>query len=307
MNRFIDFQERIFRYFKEQNYSKVRQEIQSSSKEFKRYNEKLMFWEACSYALEGKTHEALLALERGLIKGAWWNPDQLLLDPDLKSLHGEERFKQIIKRCEQKRQSWNKNGRYSLKVQGNPEGKIGLFILHPRGGNVEDLIPYWMDEELLTKVYFGFPQSSQVYDVRNYCWDDEDKAKEELKKLYEGFLASFQGDQVLLCGVSQGGRLAIKEALCGNWQKVQGYIAVIPSLKVGESLEILSNLKGDHMKGYIVTGDKDPFFKEQEALKRALDEKLMICGMRVTKDLGHFIPQDFQQILKDAISCITEN
>lgn len=305
--RFIDFQKKLFARFSEKNFPMVHTLIRQAEVEFPERLEKIQFWKACVFSLEGKPEQAIEALQNGLEQGIWWNPLVLKNDPDLKTLQEREDFKNILRQCEEIFQKQTALSKPELYVYGNDLADIGIYSLHWRGSNVPDFAPYWLNEVVLEKFYFGFPQSSQVWGYNSYCWDHQETATKEVINMYEKFKQGAKGNKVILAGASQGGKLALKLALEGTIA-VEGCIAVIPAINnVDEFKEILQQNPNRFLKCSIVTGDEDYFYGKQLELVELFNQYGLSVKLFVKKGLGHFFPDDFIELLQEAVEFIVNS
>lgn len=305
--RFIDLQKKLFASFSDHDFPMIHQFIRQAEEEFPERLEKIQFWKACAYSLEGIPDQAIAALQKGLEQGIWWNPLVLKHDEDLKSLQEREDFRSILQHCEDIFQKQSASSKPELFVYGNEKAEIGIYSLHWRGSNVSDFAPYWLNDAVLEKFYFGFLQSSQVWGYNSYCWDHQENATKEVVNLYEKFKQGAKRNKVILAGASQGGKLAMKLALEGTIA-VEGCIAVIPAInKVDEFIEILQANPNRFLKCSIITGDEDYFYEKQLELVEVFKQYELPVKLFVKKGLGHFFPDDFIGLFQEAVEFIVNS
>ncbi|WP_166703555.1 DUF3089 domain-containing protein [Bacillus albus] len=298
-NRFVELQNELFRLFEKGKFDAIYRCIGEAEREFPERIDKTSFWKACAYSVEGKDEEAIAILNGAMQKGIWWNPHTLMYDEDLKGLQDKPGLKAIVKRCEEifKKQQLTANP--ELYSYGNEKAKTGLFSLHWRGSNINDFAPYWCEEEILSEYMLGFSQSSQIYGMNSYSWDNHEIAIKDVMTTFNEFTDKYKLGDIIITGASQGGSIAIELAL-KNMLGTQKFISVIPAIRDVEAIErMVVSSQVANMKGYIITGDKDPFYENTLQLMSMFEKYNVDCNLIVREGLGHLFPKDFTQILKN--------
>lgn len=302
--KFVKLQKELFSMFASRKYDEVHSLIEKAQIEFPERLDKTIFWRACVYSIQRKEESAIAVLKEGLKKGIWWNPLTLTRDQDLNNLQNIEEFKMILNECQRILESNKHMAKPQLFTYGNDKSNKGLFSLHWRASNVKDFAPYWFDNDLLHDFLFAYPQSSQVFGYNSYCWDNQNIAVEEITALYSEFKEKFSTKQDIFTGASQGGKLAIELSLNGNILGTKGFIAVIPAIQDVAPLERLLVSNKNNIKGCIITGDKDPFYDKTVDLAKIFEENDFQCKLVVKEGLGHFFPNNFTDLLKEAVEFI---
>lgn len=303
--RFVELQNELFSLFKEGKFDNLHSLINKVQVEFPERMDKTSFWKACVYSVQGEQENAVVALEEGLSKGGWWNPDRLTREPDLAGLQHLDQFRLIVKKCEDLLESNRLCSKSQLFTYGNTKSDIGIFSLHWRGSNVQDFAPLWLDECRSKDYLFGFPQSSQIYGYNAYCWDNKDTACEEIVKAFKEFKEKYNTKHEILAGASQGGRLSIELSLNNHLAGVRGFIAVIPAIQDVSSIEgLIKANRSTNLKGCIITGDKDPSYHKVLELMEIFDTNDIPCRLIVEEGLGHYFPNDFTDLLAQAVDYI---
>lgn len=304
--KFVELQNDLFCLFEKGNFRDVDTFINKIQEEFPEKLDKTSFWKACLYAIQGKNEDAIAALEVGLSNGVWWNPQTLTCDPDLKNLQKIEEFKVIVKKCEVVLDSSRQNSKKQFITYGNQKSDTGIVSLHWKGSNAKDFSSYWIKNNMFEDYLFGFPQSSQVYGYNSYCWDNQEVAFKEVELAYREF-KGLTMKQCILAGASQGGNLSIEMSLSNNLLGIKGFIAVIPAI---QDVSLIHNLLSENgvsnLRGCIITGDKDPFYKKTLELVPIFEQYGLQCKWMIKEGLGHFFPSDFPKILTEAIEYILE-
>ena len=307
IQNFMEQQKQIFSLFQAGDLDKVHTAIEQAEKDFPERLDKILFWKACVYAIQERSKEAVDVLQDGLNEGIWWNPATLTQDRDLSGLQGREDFQEVIRQCKSLLHSQKENTRPELYTYGNPQADIGIFTLHWRGANAPDFAAFWLDQKREQDYAFGFPQSSQIFASRSYCWDDKGKAEEDLKSAYQDWKNKHAAKQEILAGASQGGKLAIELLLAREELPASGFIAVIPAIQdVTLMEELLKKNKHAGLRGCVITGDQDPFYSKTVELAGLFEEYGLSCRLIVKEGLGHFFPDDFPELLSEAVSFVLE-
>jgi len=301
---FFELQNQLFELFSLEKLDEVHSLIEKAEKDYPDRLDKTLFWKACVFSLQGKEEQAILALDEGLQRGIWWNPTKLTVDEDLKRLQSREDFKGIVNRCKEILENQQQKSSPELFIFGNERSETGIFSLHWRGSNVKDFAPYWFDESLLNQFLLVFPQSSQIFGYNAYCWDDQQIAVKDVSDLFGAFKKKYRTKQDIIAGASQGGKLAIELCLKEELLETKGFIAVIPAIHDVSGFENLLKGNGKPKKGCIITGNQDPFYKKTVELVKMFEAQQFPCKLIVKEGLGHFFPDDFPKLLKDAITFV---
>ena len=253
----------------EEAYELVKQEWQNveNANEAQLYN--LAY---CFAALSGKTEEALGLMKEALYtKGYWYDYNYLMEEEEVEA------------------------------------GKPCLLVLHGDQQNAAQTAPYWQSAKELG-YGLGLAQSSQVQMSEAYLWDDEETAAEEISDQWNALKE--QGVDIensILCGFSSGGRAAFYAAVSGAIAP-KGLILVSPWLpELEEWTEDLSKLKAAGTAVYICCGDADEdCFEGSEALFEILDDNGIEVEFKLCPDLEHDYPENFEQILQEAIQFVKQ-
>ncbi|MBM7095252.1 MULTISPECIES: hypothetical protein [Alteribacter] len=300
--RFVDLQREAFSAFEQKDYEGVRKLVKKIDGAFPKQRHRTVMWKMCSFALEGERDKAFEIGFEALDEGIWWNPDRIKEEPGLADLQEDPRFETFVARCRVKYNEERDTRDPVLVSMGNPLSHQRLFAIHWRGDDAESFSEYFETTPRLADWHMGFPQSSQVHGYSRFCWDDEEKALMVLKKSYEAFdEISVGGGETLLCGASQGGKLAIDLALRHQPVPHHCFFAVVPSIKDLKAYEsLLKEGVCSKVKGYILTGENDPYLQQQRALHQLLLDYDVPCQFVVVEGLGHDFPENFNIFAEEA-------
>jgi predicted esterase len=113
---------------------------------------------------------------------------------------------------------------------------------------------------------------------------------------------------VVVSGFSKGGEMAIWLAL-KEIIPLAGFVAVNPGgpfiqeidnwLPLIETCTTLTDLRG-----FFLVGERDASIENIKALHEMLNSHGLACELVITPDIGHDFPEDFSQILAQALEFI---
>lgn len=296
---FFNRQSLIFSLF-QKNVNEALVEIQRAEADFPDRLDKTSYWKACAYASLGDRELAIQALQHALERGIWWNPQSLERDPDLQSLQNESAYQEIVQTCRSIFEQAKPKEKAELHVFGNEQANRAIFSLHWRGSNVDDFAPFWLEEQLLQQVHYGFPESTQYYAYNSYCWDDSTIAERDLENTYHQFIKEYKHDpnKIIIGGASQGAKVALELLISKKIFNSNRFIFVVPSVSKIEDIERLLELHKPHqLRGTMITGDQDPFYNKVTELVPLLQKYGIDCNLIVKEGMGHFFPEDFTNLL----------
>ncbi|WP_093133537.1 hypothetical protein [Salinibacillus kushneri] len=305
--RFVELQKKLFYHFEKGDFERSLEIIQTAHSEFPDRIDKTSFWKCCLLSVQGDLEGAVAELQYALNKNYWWNPQLLLQYPDLKPLYHHRSFKNIVEECQCILEREREKEKASAKIMtiGNTKATSKLLILHWRGSNIKDFSPFWLERDDITHYSFTFLQSSQLFGYNSYCWDDSAIARCDLQQSIEKM--DHNENPVIIGGASQGAALAIEHALLQELYTFKGFIAVVPAIKdINRFEDILKNQRPNNMKGFIITGKKDHYVEATKKFCSLLERYHLPFKLVEIKGLGHFFPDNFQSLLREAIEYISK-
>ena len=305
---FINLQKKVFSSYFDGKYEEALAAALEVAERFPEKYYRTGFWAACLYCRVGPPDMAMEHLEEALQKGAWWSED-LLHDEDLQPLWEREDFARLKAVCQNRKEEAASKSRPELLVL-EPEKQVGdriypiILALHNRSGSIEDFSALWGDPVIRNSYILAFPQSSQVYSYKMFCWDDHHLAEKEIRQAYNQLINQYgRTSPVLISGYSQGGGAAIKLALSDV--ECAGFIAIVPSFRdVQELIAPLGQRGSRGRRGCIITGNRDYGYSRALELAEALEKHELPCKLFVEKGLGHLIPDNFPLLLQQAVDFI---
>jgi predicted esterase len=313
MLNFYHLANQIFNSYQNEDYDKALELSLKAHENFTKHHNLTGYWITKAYSRLGEKDKALDYLREWSEEGYWIKPNRLENDQDLKTIRETDdfnRIKEISKKRYEKAKSKAK-AKYEVITPDNYsifEEYPFILAIHWRASTMDEFARYYKSTVNSKGLILGSVQSSQPCGVNQFCWDDYEKARAEIKDDFHKINNEYRIDKnkIILSGASQGGRLSIEIAL-KRLINVKGFISVIPYLpeikEYKHALEDMSN-KISSLKGVIITGDKDISYNTTTKLKEEMEKAGLQSKLDVIEGMGHTIPKDFPKRIKDAIDFI---
>lgn len=254
------------------------------------------WWRGCLLAVRGDGDQALAVLEDAAASGHWWPEFSLDNDPDVESLRSLERFQRLAEVSRQRAAAARAEPLAHAAFPDRPGPRPTVLVLHGRGGNAEDALDLWRPVRAAGWTVVAL-QSSQPAGSEGFCWDDTDRAADEVVDGLAALLADprVDAERVVLSGFSQGGALALRLALSGAVAPM-GYVVAAPGVRDPEALLALA--AGRRVPGMILVGDADGVYPGVVNLASGLGPS---CRVQVYEGLGHVLAPTFAADLTAAL------
>ncbi|MEI5906635.1 alpha/beta hydrolase [Bacillus spongiae] len=261
-------------------------------------------------AASGLEDEALALFKEATIDHQfWYSYEYLIEDEDLDVLRKYDEFQKLVQLCKEREEAAKKSVKPDLNlIMPQDKETNSLFIaLHGDQENREMAEGYW--KSIVSKQYMlALPQSSQIEFSEAYNWEDVEQGTGELKNHIDTIMKTNQMNQenTLIGGFSAGAKVAL-HSLMTEEVKAKGFIFVAPWLPdLDEWEENLHILSENGLKGYVICGDKDEdCLESSEKLVAILKKHNIPHTFKLVKNLDHDYPDDFDQILREAVEFIT--
>ena len=322
---FLDYRNRVFRYYKESRYREALEVAHDAAKKFPDYDAQTSFWIACLESRLGHHAEAILTLQDSIKRKVWW-PAEVLRDTDLDPIRGRPEFKTLETECNSlQREQMNQKTSPDLMVRlppGYGEGKDwpALMVFHQRYGERPELSAAPWLPVLSMGMILAVPWSSQVYAHDGRSWDSLKVSEKDVQWAFSNLKDYRLGSKnLVVAGFSQGGALSIYTVL-QRIVPVRAFVAVAPSdwiipeekpaterqLPSEDFLSIVEASDCRGLRGSIIIGDKDPFFPKIEQLYELMVQKGLEGQMQIDAGLGHEYPEKFEDKLRSALDFVLE-
>jgi dienelactone hydrolase len=263
----------------------------------------------------GRTDEALSAWEKGLDEGFFYFivPRSATYNP----MRKDDRFKKIVTRNNRLREKANKKSKPEFKVI-TPESYSRdhsyplLMIIHGGNQSIVKAMGRWDSKVSGDDLIIAYVQSSMCADTKSYRWDlggvdiySQPTAQDEVLGLYEKIVGKYSVDteQVTLAGFSQGGNLALFMAAEGTIP-AKGFVAGCPATRNPVSPEVAQAAAARGVRGTIFVGSNDWTAAPAQTTVTNFNEAGLSVNHIVMEDKGHEFPDNFEEVLREAIKHI---
>ena len=267
--------------------------------------------EAQALCAEGRSADALAALEAAYAAGCRYRDDWLTRDARLAPLAADPGFADLVARASARYEADAADARPRLvfAMPDAPPDAFGyplLVVLHGNNSSADETAPLWCamaDKGWVVAV----PQSSEIGPTPgSFLWNDRERAARELDLHLERVKNATQVDvsRIVLAGFSMGGTQAIALALTKRFL-VRGVVTVCAWLgALDEFTRLIDGGAGRMLRCYHVVGELD---RSRDATRRLVDQ-LKAHGVRAELDeragLGHEYPGDMEETLTKALAFV---
>ena len=263
----------------------------------------------------GRTEEALSVWEKGLEEGFFY-----FVIPRSDTYDGvrrNDRFRKLVARNNQMREIDQSESKPKYKVikpaSYSPEASYPLvMIIHGGNQSIVKAMDRWDPTAIGDDVIIAYVQSSRRADTKSYRWDlggvdiySVPTAQDEVLGLYQEIVGAYAVDtgQVTLAGFSQGGNLALFMAAEGTIP-AKGFIAGCPATRTPVSLETARAAAARGIRGTIFVGAEDWAAASAETTVSNFEEAGNPVNHIVMEDKGHEFPDNFDEVLREAVKQI---
>lgn len=266
----------------------------------------------------GQSGMANQILNATLSSGVWYSETVLRQSPALKDLQGNDIFEKLVDVSLKMQANDPANALPVLVIRPEDECEPGydscpaLIFLHGNTDNPQSNLSEWAS--LPSKGWLlALPRSSQAMWVDAYAWLEVESASQEVFEHYEKLTMQYSIDEenIILAGSSMGGEVALSMALDGKIP-ARGFILVGPGGPFMDSLENWSPLidaaQGRDLRGLIVMGEADKTIPQNNIriLVDQLNQSGIKTNLRTYPGLKHEYPDNFEEVLKEAVSFIMD-
>ncbi|MFX0207239.1 MAG: alpha/beta hydrolase [Candidatus Hodarchaeota archaeon] len=268
-------------------------------------------WAALFYVLLGKNNKSMQTLVEGLTKGAVWSPS--FLEEGFQGLKDHPRFPEILELTRKKFYNNKSLNQAELLVRTPKSYSTSkqyplLLVFHGRFDSNAANDIYWGNIIEQKEIFLALLQSSQMQSKNHFVWDEENKALEDLQRALAILIEHYpiNTSEIILAGVSQGSELALV-ALFSGFVTATKFISVIPafggfSYQLSEK-DLMQNKK-EKIRGCFIVGERDPRFSKTKTFFELLRKNGVECRLFSYPELGHQIPDDFDQVLAKAVNFV---
>ncbi|MFC1960888.1 alpha/beta hydrolase [Chloroflexota bacterium] len=271
----------------------------------------LLLWQVALAAQAGQLDLGVTTLAAALDEGHWYPPVWLTEEDDFAPLHGREGYERLVAVCTARVQQIEASIE-PFRAEAVPSGEGPHPLLLALHGN-ESSAKGWVSKFRLAVTdgwLVALPQSSQVCGPDKYIWDDRDRAVAEVTGHFSELQDAYaiDAEQIVIGGFSMGAETALFLALTGQIP-ARGVIAVIPGgpymADPDQWTALLQRVfPPEGLRVYLIAGLDDHFYAGAVRLAEILDEAGIACELVGIPEMGHDLPPNFRDNLKDALNFI---
>jgi predicted esterase len=282
---------------------------ENASADFPEKAEHTLIWQISLLSKLERTAESLQLLAASLEEGFWW-PKDFFEDEDLDAVRELPEFQGLVEASHGRQllamEKEASPQRFVVEpVNGSEKPYPVLLTLHGRGHNGQDELDFWQETSQLGWLVVSL-QSSQIFTMTGYSWDDLEKAEGEVLEHFEAICQEYEIDRqrVVLGGYSQGSGMAI-------YLSFHEKIAAAGFIGIGTwapEVEPIAEraLQNKSTRGYFIVGEKDHTLERADEICAVLTEAGLELGEERYPDLGHEFPPDYKKSLRQALEFIIE-
>jgi len=219
-------------------------------------------------------------------------------------------FEEFIERNSSMKEEAQKTAEFRMEValpDSFDSGKrYPLFIaLHGGGENIEVFRPRWKSEKLDEEFIVAYFQSSQVSAMNGFSWQDQEITLKELKAGYEKVCEKYpvNKEAVLIGGFSSGGYGSLVATFFEAFP-VRGFIILCPPMPDNITAKEVIAARERGVRGTIITTELDRRVPEQRRMADQFRENGLQYQFIITPDIGHWYPENFSEMMDQAIEHI---
>lgn len=300
---FQELTNELMRLYPQGKYAEALEIIEQNADRFPLQAARTTYWRMCLLSISGRLDDMLSLFRHGLDSGLWWAEDQFAVDTDFDPVRELPEFKRLVAESNHKcieMQTQVKPDR-SLLLPDDTSGTLPLLIaLHGRNGNKDSNLEFWEVARRRGWLVLS-PQSRQSLFEGSYCWDNSEKGLQDILYHVEEIIQTHRIDpkRIVIGGFSQGSGMGIYMALSGK-TSARGFIGIGTWWQAPLDFDG----KGNHVRGYFVTGEKDHTLERAREIQDVLKQNDIPFTEEVHADLGHAFPADFERAFDQAIDFI---
>ncbi len=263
----------------------------------------------------GRMDEALTVWEKGIEEGFFYFiiPRSGIYD----GVRNNDRFRKLLARNNRLRDIAGSGSKPEYKVikpasySANDTYPL-LMIIHGGNQSIVKAMERWDPAVIGDGMIIAYVQSSKRADTKSYRWDlggvdiySRPTAQDEVLGLYREIVREYAVDteQVTLAGFSQGGNLALFMAAEGTIP-AKGFIAGCPATRTPVPLETAQAAAARGVRGTIFVGSEDWTAAPAQTTVSNFEEAGVPVNHIVMEDRGHEFPDNFEEVLREAIKQI---
>ena len=298
--------------YEEEKYKEAVQLLEKSYSQFPEYDFELKVYALYCCRNDKNYQMCLQLLNEGLAIGYFYGLQWEGWDP-MRDMPG---WNEIIKLNDENRAVAEKTSKMEYKVYKpndyDSEKMYPMFIvLHGDGNacNIKDFSMEWKPEPIVNKGFIvAYVQSSHPECTGGFGWTyNYEKSRTEIGEAYSSICEEYSIDknQVLLGGFS-GGSMASLNVMMNNTFPLKGIVALCPNETDDTNDENMKEAAERGMKLVLLEGEKSGEVAYHHQLMKSAEKSNLPAKYVINKGAGHNVPDNFDQILIDAVDFLLE-
>jgi predicted esterase len=300
---------RIFEGYASADYAAALAAAETAAERFPEADVHTAYWRACLQAKLGDLSGAVGVLSDALDRGCWWSGAMLRDDEDLAPLADRAEYEQVVLESERRERAANAHTRPETSVlDASAPTNVLVVGLHGRTEDGSAALARW--SPAASRAVVAAVQSSQTVGSGSFSWDDRELGALEIADACRAITAERGLDRIVLGGFSQGGTLAVAEAMLGTRIPALGFVAVAPTIgrmgmpDIRSLRELLPAAAVAGVRGALIVGDRDPRVEDSLIFARDAERAGVAVHQDLVEDLGHEFPSDFDDRLAVALDFV---
>jgi dienelactone hydrolase len=269
---------------------------------------------SCAASRLGNVELATALIREALERGHWYGEAMLRHSPAWAPLQGRSAFEDVVRASIEAQQRDNLRPQHLLTYPPARTAPYRAVIaLHGNGGNAAQSIAAWRgvvdDGWLLAGL-----SSSQWIARDRAVWDDEDRARRDIRNQYATVAAAEQLDpeHLVVAGFSMGAETGLRLALSGD-VPAAGFVGLaMAGPRTGDPQAWTPLVEqwrrhGRPLRAYLLVGahdDNGVRADKHRRLTEFLVDRGIASGLEILPNLGHAYPEDFQPVIRRALAFV---
>lgn len=220
-------------------------------------------------------------------------------------------FKEILAKNDSLRLAAQATATADLKVvmpdSYSSDRQYPLFIaLHGGSSNMEEFSDVWVSDLPRAEFITAYVQSSQVVSMTGFSWtQDLEISRREITAAFRQVADDYSIDrsEIVVGGFSAGG-IAALEVVIGNDFPTAGFVTLCPPPPENLTEQVITQMRDRGVRGTILTTEMDPNVDAQREMAALLEDARFPHEFVVTPNVGHWIPDDLNEMIDRAVEHI---
>ena len=291
---FSDVGAEVFGLYLEGRFADALAVVSGVRDRFQSEDATLTFWEACLLSMNGRPDLALSVLQEGIDRDLWWS-ETMLTDSDLDAVRLLGSWGEFLHESDDRAMRAAANRpEASVRAPTATEPKGVVVNLHGAQANPAAHAGVW-EAAAPGEWAVISPVGTVPATLNRWSWP---LATDEAVDAVLGQLPELDWEgRVVLCGFSQGGRVALNLA-AGSPSPPNGLILFAPAVRTEAPPSV------PEVPTFVHVGDRDWALAGVDSLAQVMTERGTPLHVERIAGFGHAMPEDLRPILERALDWI---